>query len=844
MNLYLIISGNLTGFSHFYASAGAKDFYAQSKIDFDFRNHLTFLRDGQKAYAVSFTDKMIAVSLVTRVLDSFRRPGVLNMTLLLPRKYKVSAKDGLQGGAALYQLLNEVNDMFYQRNFLNGMMNQNGAVLMQDYYSSILEKYQLVPDPKQRDVNAHINVALAKNNIGYIAAAESDIPLYLESLCRENYEGYHHVFLASDAPQNINESPVEEVFYPVRYTSNMEAGKEYSLPKKVRMSDKIDPLPSLQGYLAFNQDYTYEQIFQGACKQITPQLRNDVIYLSYQFDVEQRLVTFVFQFGSSPIDITEILPVKFCIGDNVHYLPNKSFVFSGKEIYQPIRLICENEKYEIVPGAANIDLSRYPSKECTVYVPVQLRTIQNSHQSLLEIKLLPSDGIFTIKIIYKTGEARVFYDVKQNWQSFVPGSNYDWRFEISSDQYETIYGNFSQKEKLIFKKKSEAYFQTNSDFSSQSKYPVQVNDSGELSDSVYDGEVKKQPTINKFIKDNLVLFSFLSVAVLALLGLGGYFVYDKWIKGNKNEVEHVDSETVDDEFRKIWLLPVRGQGGDRDSLTRQELNKLGLKCEIKYDDSIIREEKDNASDSLIYILVPRKGIPASIYNNATVTLALIYNEEDTIFKYSELYCRYIKDPIVCPLDIFSELKDIESCLDSIELNNINNINERLNSLGNCFLINNTKEKQWKDIKWYQKIQKNIKSIRNNKNKNDGKGHGTSQAIDISLIDKKEVELGDLKVILEKIENIDMPQKDKIIRRINNLIAVINNLKKGLLPEKGKEQWKLLSSEQQSALNPCYESNDRKRSISSRGKNFNGIKSIAGFMKTAAKCNIIPEETVQ
>ena len=44
MNLYLIISGNLTGFSHFYASAGAKDFYEQSKIDFDFRNYLLFFK--------------------------------------------------------------------------------------------------------------------------------------------------------------------------------------------------------------------------------------------------------------------------------------------------------------------------------------------------------------------------------------------------------------------------------------------------------------------------------------------------------------------------------------------------------------------------------------------------------------------------------------------------------------------------------------------------------------------------------------------------------------------------------------------------------------------------------
>lgn len=832
MNLYLIISGNLTGFSHFYASAGAKDFYAQSKIDFDFRNHLTFLRDGQKAYAVSFTDKMIAVSLVTRVLDSFRRPGVLNMTLLLPRKYKVSAKDGLQGGAALYQLLNEVNDMFYQRNFLNGMMNQNGAVLMQDYYSSILEKYQLVPDPKQRDVNAHINVALAKNNIGYIAAAESDIPLYLESLCRENYEGYHHVFLASDAPQNINESPVEEVFYPVRYTSNMEAGKEYSLPKKVRMSDKIDPLPSLQGYLAFNQDYTYEQIFQGACKQITPQLRNDVIYLSYQFDVEQRLVTFVFQFGSSPIDITEILPVKFCIGDNVHYLPNKSFVFSGKEIYQPIRLICENEKYEIVPGAANIDLSRYPSKECTVYVPVQLRTIQNSHQSLLEIKLLPSDGIFTIKIIYKTGEARVFYDVKQNWQSFVPGSNYDWRFEISSDQYETIYGNFSQKEKLIFKKKSEAYFQTNSDFSSQSKYPVQVNDSGELSDSVYDGEVKKQLTINKFIKDNLVLFSFLSVAVLALLGLGGYFVFNKLTKGYENEVY---SEITDKDYRKVWLRAIV----NKKELTRDYLlDSLGLKCEAKYDKSRIMVLPEEKSDSLIYTFAPKDGIPDSLYNNVIVTLALVY-KKDTIFKYSDIYCRYEKkSEIPFNLNIFYYLKSIEDALDGgLEVDK-NVVKEKLR----LFKENPTYTNGgfWSETDLYKKIKSKIGKQESStlEKEEGGEDKGNIKNIEARL-NSPEVSLTDLtKNIPREINKIGSEnEKNRLNDKVENLKNVIKRLREGKKPT--ERQLKMLSQEQKNALNFDLNPKEKQKienywksceKNSTLKKNIEKIESISDFNK--------------
>lgn len=533
MNLYLIISGNLTGFSHFYASAGAKDFYEQSKIDFDFRNYLLFLKERQKAYAVSFTDKTIAVSLVTRVLDSFRRPGVLNMTLLLPRKYKVSDKGGLQGGAALYQLLNEVNDMFYQRNFLNGMMNQNGAVLMQDYYSPILEKYQLVPDPKQRDVNARINVALAKNNVGYIAAAESDISLYLETLCRESYEGYHHVFLASDAPQNINESPVEEVFYPVRYTSNMEAGVEYSLPKKVRMSDKIDLLPNLRGYVAFNQDYTYEQIFQGACKQITAQLRNEVIYLTYQFEEEHRKVTFEFQFGTSKIDMREIFPVKLWIGNQENYLQNNSLVFSGKEIYQPIRLVCENGKYEFVPGTANIDLSRYPEKELTVYVQVQSKTVEKPEQTILRLTL-PLDGVFTIRIINKpTGRVESFNQVKGNWQKMVSGDISDWRYEIVSDKYEVLSGNFPQPSILNFLKKQGTQNQSNSQLSSQTKYPVQIKDSERKTGAVSDGGGKKQPERNKFIRANLVVFSFLSVAVLALLGLGGYIVYDKSIGRNE-----------------------------------------------------------------------------------------------------------------------------------------------------------------------------------------------------------------------------------------------------------------------------------------------------------------------
>lgn len=826
MNLYLIISGNLTGFSHFYASAGAKDFYEQSKIDFDFRNYLLFLKERQKAYAVSFTDKTIAVSLVTRVLDSFRRPGVLNMTLLLPRKYKVSDKGGLQGGAALYQLLNEVNDMFYQRNFLNGMMNQNGAVLMQDYYSPILERYQLVPDPKQRDVNARINVALAKNNIGYIAAAESDIPLYLETLCRESYEGYHHVFLASDAPQNINESPVEEVFYPVRYTSNMEAGVEYSLPKKVRMSDKIDLLPNLRGYVAFNQDYTYEQIFQGACKQIAAELRNnEVIYLTYQFEEEHRKVTFEFQFGTSKIDMREIFPVKLWIGNQENYLQNNSLVFSGKEIYQPIRLVCENEKYEFVPGTAEFDLSRYPDEK--FYVQVQSKTVEKPEQTILRLTL-PLDGVFTIRIINKpTGRVESFNQVKGNWQKMVSGAISDWRYEIVSDKYEVLSGNFPQPSILNFLKKQGTQNQSNSQLSSQTKYPVQIKDSERKTGAVSDGGGKKQPERNKFIRANLVVFSFLSVAVLALLGLGGYIVYDKRIKDVKNEKELEKSKKFDDKACEIWLCPIISS----DTLRRKDLEDLGLKCELICKDSIFDIEK-KYEDSLIYILKPRKGISDSIYNNSTVTLAVIYDEEDTIFKYSEKYSElhdsYSNKPMLCSLDIFYNLF---SLLKSSDINSLDTIlNESKESkLQRSKSIR--KEMAWGNTKLYDTLSKRLeKLIEIEKEKNTiGEIKNKLDAVDVTLIQ--------IKNFLNKIRNFTCNGTSDVKKKADNLKKVIENLREGTLPARESDQWILLSKDQQNELIPCY-SGEKPRSIENIQGKLAKIKSINDFIKVVKSNHII------
>ena len=180
-NIALIISGNLTGFQNFYASPNANEIYKEAKFDFDYRNFLTFLNNDDKAYAISFAPSVISVSLVTRILDSFRRPGVLVVSILLPRNKKVESAMNAQNNKALYQLLNAVHDTFREKNFVNGMVNQNAAVLMQDYYTDILSNFVLVPDGLQRPINARIDVSSPNKRLGYVKSTENNVPLYLSS---------------------------------------------------------------------------------------------------------------------------------------------------------------------------------------------------------------------------------------------------------------------------------------------------------------------------------------------------------------------------------------------------------------------------------------------------------------------------------------------------------------------------------------------------------------------------------------------------------------------------------------------------------------------------------------
>ena len=216
--LELIISGNLTGFSRFFVTSGANDLLKDAKIDFDYRNFVSFMEEGDKTYAVSFAPQVIALSLVSRTLDSFRRPGILVVSLLLPRNTKVESINSPQNERAVYQLLNAINDKFNEKNLHNGMLNQNPIVLMQDYYTEILQNYRFLQD-YQRGVNLTIDNSVFNKNVGYVNSSEKDIVAYLNTPCRRAYEGYHSIFISPKAPQNIDE-PVEELKLYNVYVNN------------------------------------------------------------------------------------------------------------------------------------------------------------------------------------------------------------------------------------------------------------------------------------------------------------------------------------------------------------------------------------------------------------------------------------------------------------------------------------------------------------------------------------------------------------------------------------------------------------------------------------------------
>ena len=430
-NISLVISGNLTGFSRFYASSAANDILNEVKFDFDYRNYLAFLSGGDKAYAISFAPSVIAVSLVTRILDSFRRPGILVVSLLLPRKSRVESALNSQNKYALYQLLNEINDKFYEKNFVNGMVNQNAAVLMQDYYSEILGNYILVSDEMQRNINATIEVTSSNKRLGYVQTIEDNVPLYLSSPCRRSYEGSHHIFFAKNPNQNlIPEEPVEVVFYRVHITNNNQ-----SIPS-VTLNDRVYNLQPDEGEIDIDKNFTYRQVLNGeAGRAIVADLRGETIEMTYRFGLEEKTIRFIFNETGKVIPFTDIMPV-LEFDDTFINIPSETYTFQGKEIYGSKRLRSRGTDYRIRRESELLDLRRLQDT-CIVQVEhcFSIRMYFNQ----------PEDRPKRITFKSNSGEFP-FANVTTRLEAILPGYREDYSYVIESPYYERETGYLTPSE--------------------------------------------------------------------------------------------------------------------------------------------------------------------------------------------------------------------------------------------------------------------------------------------------------------------------------------------------------------------------------------------------------------
>lgn len=435
MDISIIISGNLTGFSRFYASPNANEVYNEAKFDFDFRNLVTFMKDPkEKVYAISFSPKIIAVSLVTRILDSFRRPGILVVTVLIPRYQLVRGQLNQADKTAIFKLLNEVNDKFYEKNFLNGMVNQNPAVLMQDYYSDILSRYVFVNDRMQKPVNTRIDVTSPNKRIGYVAAAESSMPQYLSSVMRKSYEGYHHVFLSPHAPQNIDE-PAEEI---LTYKVRIENGNR-PVPGEVRLTDRIPNVNPEQGEKDIpDKNFTYGQVISGeAGTDIIGTIENgETIVLSYRFPKEEKTVYFRFYDGANEVPMTVVRP--FIVDSNgaSFNIPSDSYIFYGKEIYGSKTIKSGNPEFSIVGAGANLDLQRVQNG-ATININVE-------RGWLWQFAPMCNNRPATIKPVNITlinrynGDSRTFPNVTSVISEKLSGNQSEWEMVIESDYYKDV----------------------------------------------------------------------------------------------------------------------------------------------------------------------------------------------------------------------------------------------------------------------------------------------------------------------------------------------------------------------------------------------------------------------
>lgn len=440
MNISLLISGNLTGFGRFYTSPAAKELLGADKIDLDNHNHISFLGDNEKAYSITFAQRFIAISLYTRILDSFRRPGELVVTLLIPRNQIIVPNSGSPIGA-VYSLLNKVCDKFFEKNFQDGMINQNPVVLGQDYYSEILDNYRLKP-MNMREVNSNPS---SVKKVGYVKAQETDIPKYLDTPCRENYNNHNLIIIAQSAPAGIDEEPEEVILYSIHIKNN-----GATLPGRVKLTSPIYKYQAQTGEKPFPIQGSYKDAVEHLLEpRITARiLPNDVVEISYNFEKEEKTVNFIFldKNTGTPVSIDVVQPSVMIDGNKLP-ISSETFTFRGAEIYASKKLVSDNSNYTISKRSEILDLSRIGNNQ-------NLKVYVEQGFKLTETFPKPHDYKKRFVFINKSDGQREPFDVTDRADIHLSGTISDWDFMMDSE-------NFSVPQQAVRMVNGHWYFQVN-----------------------------------------------------------------------------------------------------------------------------------------------------------------------------------------------------------------------------------------------------------------------------------------------------------------------------------------------------------------------------------------------
>lgn len=844
MDINIIISGNLTGFSRFYATPNANDLYADAKFDFDYRNFLTFLNNGEKAYAISFASHVVSVSLITRILDSFRRPGILVVSILLQRGMVVDSILNPQNKNALYQLLNDINDKFYERNFMNGMINQNAAVLMQDYYSDILSNYRLTSDLNQRKVNGNIDVNTPNKRLGYIASNDIDMPLYLSSLYRRSYEGFHHIFFATNAPQNIEETPEEVVMYRVYITNN-----KMTLPTLVKLTDQIYKLNPNLGEIGFDQNYTYGDVLQGkAGTQIRASIVGETLEVSYRFKEEEKTIHFVFEDKGNIVSLTHIAPVIVETDGTKVPLSTESFKFIGKEIYGRKILQSTNPQYSIRTEYSTIDLQRL-SDGATCHIQVESSCV-------LEMRFsYPYDVPKTIKLKRRnTNQGITIPNVTSYLNRPLPGELTEWDYTIESKEYQTASGHLGNQQQLILHPKpiTNAPVTTvrpgnNMSHDTSNK---NVSQKGTLKLSGGSESKKESQKDNKLNIKKVLLVTMPLFAILLYIGISWQFNIWPW-NDDKQQGES----------------PIQPENDEIESVTKTVIFKF-----IDYTNDYLDENGDYKKNKG---LEPNVSLVPDVDDNIKDTW--LGNQDTTRWEYTAL--ENCDGKIHCKV-LFDKITICDSVIQFDKIKNDQIIKLKLNVRTSAIVLfkklfnvkTNLSNRNWKELKddysnfeklikedtnpnnsFYEKIKELYDNVKNNFAPIT-QGTGSSEQIDekpapiirteletLSKLDCTYDEIISIETILKRDNRLKKEKIDNIpvAKRILALKGTFNTLKNGFngrwLPSTND-----LSQEQAKFISEIIGPNEKKiNAVGKRGQ-FKTIKSMKDFKDKLIENGIINE----